>query len=41
VRAGAAGIEQMRIYGAHELPLAQSGQAYGEVHGPHGWLPTL
>ena len=41
LRAGEGGIEQMRIYGAHELPLAESGRAYSEVRGAHGWLPTL
>lgn len=35
------GIEQLRIYGAHELPLPQGGRHYDEVRGPHGWLPTL
>src|SRR5579875_3633824 len=37
LRTGAGGIEQLRIYGAHELPLAEGGRAYTEVHGPHGW----
>ncbi len=41
LRTGPAGIEQMTIYGARELPLAESGHAYSEVHGAHGWLPTL
>lgn len=41
LRAGDAGIEQLRIYGAHELPMAEAGRPYGEVRGPHGWLPTL
>jgi hypothetical protein len=41
LRAGDQGIEQLRIYGAHELPLAESGEPYREVRGPHGWLPTL
>ena len=41
LRSGAAGIKQLRIYGAHELPLTETGRAYTEVHGPHGWLPTL
>jgi hypothetical protein len=41
LRAGPDGIEQMRIYGAHELSLADSGRPYAEVHGAHGWLPTL
>jgi hypothetical protein len=41
LRTGADGIEQMRIYGAHELPLGESGRAYSEVRGAHGWLPTL
>jgi hypothetical protein len=41
LRSGAEGIERMRIYGAHELPLAESGRAYSEVRSAHGWLPTL
>lgn len=41
LRAGDAGIEQMRVYGAHELPLEQSGRHYAEVRGADGWLPTL
>jgi hypothetical protein len=41
LRTGADGIELMHIYGAHELPLAESGRAYAEVRGAHGWLPTL
>ena len=41
LRAGVGGIEQMRIYGAHELPLAESGRSFSEVRGAHGWLPTL
>jgi SnoaL-like domain len=41
LRSGDQGIEQLRIYGAHELPLAESGESYLEVRGPHGWLPTL
>lgn len=41
LRAGDAGIEQLHIYGAHELPLTEDGRPYREVHGPHGWLPTL
>lgn len=41
LHAGDDGIEQLRIYGAHELPLAEDGRAYENVRGPHGWLPTL
>jgi hypothetical protein len=41
LRAGEQGIEQLRIYGSNELPLAESGTGYHEVRGPHGWLPTL
>lgn len=42
LRAGATGIAELRIYGQHELPLAESGRGYVEVHGAHhGWLPTL
>lgn len=41
LRQGDHGIEQLRIYGAHELPLPQTGLHYDEVRGPHGWLPTL
>ncbi|MDE3132886.1 MAG: nuclear transport factor 2 family protein [Acidobacteriota bacterium] len=41
LRAGDDGIEQLRSYGAHELPLAQDGRPYENVRGPHGWLPTL
>jgi hypothetical protein len=41
IRAGDHGIEQLRIYGAHELPLPQAGRSYSEVEGPHGWLATL
>jgi len=41
LRGGDAGIEQLHIYGAHELPLAEDGRPYTEVHAPHGWLPTL
>lgn len=40
-RTGDEGIEQLRIYGSHELPLPESGLQYREVRGPHGWLPTL
>lgn len=40
LRLGDAGIEQLRIYGSHELPLPAGG-GYREVRGPHGWLPTL
>ena len=41
LRASDAGIEQLHIYGAHELPLSEDGRAYTEVRGAHGWLPTL
>lgn len=41
LRQGEEGIASLRIYGAHELPLASSGEPYQEVRGPHGWLPTL
>lgn len=41
LRSGDAGIEMLRIYGAHELPLEQEGRPYENVRGPHGWLPTL
>jgi hypothetical protein len=34
-------IEQLTIYGTHELPLSEAGRPYTEVRGPHGWLPTL
>jgi hypothetical protein len=34
-------IEQLTIYGAHELPLPDGERAYTNVRGPHGWLPTL
>lgn len=41
LRAGDDGIEELHIYGAHELQLTADGGAYQEVRGPHGWLPTL
>lgn len=41
LRAGDAGIDEMTIYGAHELPLSESGRHYEEVHAAGGWLPTL
>jgi hypothetical protein len=42
LRAGAAGITELRIYGQHELPLSKSGRGYVEVpDAHHGWLPTL
>ena len=41
LRGGDDGIKQLRIYGAHEMPLADSGRPYTEVRGAHGWLPTL
>ena len=40
LRQGGDGIKSLRIYGAHEQPLAES-ESYQEVRGPHGWLPTL
>jgi hypothetical protein len=41
LRAGAAGITEMRIYGAHERPLSEAGRPYEEVRVAGGWLPTL
>jgi len=41
LRTADGGIKEMRIYGAHELPLPEGGRPYLDVHGPHGWLPTL
>jgi hypothetical protein len=41
LRQGDDGIASLRIYGAHELPLTSSAEAYQEVRGPNGWLPTL
>ena len=41
LRSSEAGIEDLRIYGGHELPLAAGGRPYQEVRGPSGWLPTL
>ncbi len=41
MRAGDDGIEELHIYGAHELQLLANGGTYQEVRGPHGWLPTL
>ena len=41
LRAGDAGIEQLHIYGAHELPLTEAGRPYARCAAPHGWLPTL
>lgn len=42
LRSGDAGIQELRIYGQHELPLSAAGRGYVEVHGAHrGWLPTL
>ncbi len=35
------GVADLRIYGAHELPVPESGGGYQDVRGPHGWLPTL
>jgi len=34
-------IDELTVYGAHELPLPEGGRPYTEVRGPHGWLPTL
>jgi len=41
VRAGDDGIHELRIFGAHEPRLSDSGLTYQDVRGPHGWLPTL
>jgi SnoaL-like domain len=41
VRTGDDGIEDLRIYGAHEVPLSDGGRRYLNVRGAHGWLPTL
>lgn len=42
LRVDDAGITELRIYGQHERPLAESGHGYVEVHDAHrGWLPTL
>ena len=41
VRCASAGIQEMSLYGAHELPLSESGHAYAEVRGADGWMPTL
>jgi hypothetical protein len=41
LRVGEQGIDVMRVYGDHELPLAEEGRQYENVRGPHGWLPTL
>jgi ketosteroid isomerase-like protein len=41
LRTGDGGIEEMRIYGAHELRLPGAGRQYTEVRAPGGWLPTL
>lgn len=42
LRAREAGIEELRIYGQHELPLSETGRGYTEVRDArHGWLPTL
>jgi hypothetical protein len=41
VRSASGLIEQLTIYGAHELPLPEAERAYTNVRGPHGWLPTL
>jgi hypothetical protein len=34
-------IQEMSLYGANELPLAEDGRTYTDIRGPHGWLPTL
>jgi limonene-1,2-epoxide hydrolase len=41
LRVGDGGITDMRIYGAHERPLSESGRPYEEVRAAGGWLPTL
>jgi hypothetical protein len=41
IRSGDGGVQELRIYGSHELPLSQDGGGYRDVRGPHGWLPTL
>jgi hypothetical protein len=41
LRVGDGGIEDMRIYGAHEVRLSEAGRQYAEVRAPGGWLPTL
>ncbi len=41
LRTGESGIQELRIYGEHELPLPEAGRPYNEVRGPRGWLPTL
>jgi hypothetical protein len=41
LRTGSAGITDMRIYGAHERPLSETGRPYEEVRAAGGWLPTL
>ncbi len=40
-RGGDSVIDEFRIYGQHELPMVESGSAYTDVRGAHGWLPTL
>jgi hypothetical protein len=41
LRCGEEGFQEMRLYGAHELPLSESGRAFAEVRGADGWMPTL
>jgi len=41
LRMGPGGIEQMHMYGSHELPLPLVEPGYQEVRASHGWLPTL
>ena len=41
LRAGEEGIDELRIYGLHELPLTASAHPYQEVFGSGRWLPTL
>jgi hypothetical protein len=41
LRTGTGGIEELRIYGTHELPLIASAHPYQEVFGSGRWLPTL
>ncbi len=41
LRSGDGGVTELRIYGAHELPVPETGGGYLDVRGPSGWLPTL
>jgi hypothetical protein len=41
LRCGSGGIEELCLYGSHELPLSESGRAYADVRGADGWMPTL